>query len=43
MPITLWDCVLQLREVQDMYEDSLGTLEDELNLIRRENEDLRDE
>lgn len=26
-----------------MYEDSLTTLEDELNLIRRENEDLRDE
>lgn len=26
-----------------MYEDSLGTLEDELNLIRRENEELRDE
>ena len=34
---------LQLRDVQDMYEDSLSALEDELNLIKRENEDLRDE
>ncbi|XP_067948119.1 mitochondria-eating protein-like [Watersipora subatra] len=33
----------ELREVQDMYEDSLATLEDELSLIRRENSDLRDE
>ncbi|KAF6026606.1 SPATA18 [Bugula neritina] len=33
----------ELREVQDMYEDSLVTLEDELSLIRRENSDLRDE
>lgn len=33
----------EIREVQDMYEDSLSALEDELRLIRIENEDLRDE
>ena len=35
--------LLQIKEVQDMYEDSLNALDDELNIIRRENEDLRDE